>query len=358
MISRSRQILFCVVLTAVQLVFLSRAMKRSNFCHSPQNGTIGEEGTIQCNVPLGFVGVYWFDGSNERNPLIRYEDNIISGQQIDQYNILMDGSLVIKTVSKGHGRHYKLVVIDKDFSEFEEDIMFDVIDTPPKTYSKYQNGELGSKAIIKWNIANDFEGIYWFDNINEREPIVRYEAGVKSGRLYQVEYDICDNGSLVIKNVTAKYHDTVFRLLVIDANYEVHEEEIQFSVIGRQATEQIPTTLHSTTAVINLPFQTQWSQSPQTTITQSQNTQPSKNSQTSMSSLSFQAINISSPGGGKTESSTRGEIVRTLRPIRSLPQHESIMPSIDGDDKNGSQRRSSCRCLQYLLLLPSILLHF
>ncbi|KAJ8037027.1 hypothetical protein HOLleu_17745 [Holothuria leucospilota] len=206
-------------------------------CSSPQYGIIGQSHVIKCTIEIDSEGIYWFEQSNEREPVIRYEDETKIGRGYDnhEYDIENDGSLRINEVSKKHQMFYKIVVIDKVFRIYERQIRFVVheesFEEIPFTDPFHQFGLVGKSAIIKLSIPSNFQGVYWYDERDTQDPFIRYEEETKLGRGYDDgEYDIFPNGSLKIKEVTIN-HDMVYSVVVIDNSYNTEEYKITFTTV-------------------------------------------------------------------------------------------------------------------------------
>ncbi|KAJ8030614.1 hypothetical protein HOLleu_27078 [Holothuria leucospilota] len=78
-----------------------------------------------------------------------------------------------------------------------------------------QTAELGGQGYIRCNFPDGFRSVYWFDNTSDRSPVIRFKtnSGVRSGPGFDSgDYDIHQNGSLVISNVTA-WHEREYRAL-------------------------------------------------------------------------------------------------------------------------------------------------
>lgn len=96
--------------------------------------------------------------------------------------------------------------------------------------SNHVNGYYGKEAILDCCFQSDY-GVYWYKDTDE-EPFIRLESGVKSGRGYNSnEYDVSQNGSLVINNVQLK-HEQEYKVIRYDGEHQIMEYRITFSVIG------------------------------------------------------------------------------------------------------------------------------
>lgn len=93
------------------------------------------------------------------------------------------------------------------------------------------SGYHGTEGIISCFIS-EFHNVYWFEEADETLPLIRLEDGGKSGRgLDNGEYDILEDGSLVIKNITFS-NNQQYEIKVIDTE-DVTEIFINFSVSGK-----------------------------------------------------------------------------------------------------------------------------
>lgn len=115
-----------LVLTATQLN-LSRGQQRSSFCQTPQNGTVGERGIIRCDFMSDYVSLWWFEEINEREAVIYLDEGVKGGYNMEEYDLLRNGFLIIKNVSARHDMRYKVLLLDTDF--FYEYVQFNVIGT-------------------------------------------------------------------------------------------------------------------------------------------------------------------------------------------------------------------------------------
>ncbi|KAJ8023854.1 hypothetical protein HOLleu_36415 [Holothuria leucospilota] len=99
-------------------------------CRSPQYIEIGRTGVVQCYFFSTFYGVLWFNSTETdlENPFIQLVDSEKSGDGylIGNYDIYLNGSLVIKKVSPVHDQTFTVV---KFASATETPVSFSVVVT-------------------------------------------------------------------------------------------------------------------------------------------------------------------------------------------------------------------------------------
>ncbi|KAJ8030625.1 hypothetical protein HOLleu_27090 [Holothuria leucospilota] len=104
-----------------------------------------------------------------------------------------------------------------------------------------QTAELGGQGYIRCNFPYGFRSVYWFDNTSDRSPVIRFktDTGVRSGPGFDGGiYDIHQNGSLVILNVTA-WHERVYRAIVYtDVTFDTFLVSLQ--VIAAPGIDGVP----------------------------------------------------------------------------------------------------------------------
>lgn len=75
---------------------------------------------------------------------------------------------------------------------------------------------IGQMGIIKCSFDAKFYSVFWYnsnDTVND-EPILNFKEKVKSGRGYlSGEYDVADDGSLIINETTLQHERTFTALL-------------------------------------------------------------------------------------------------------------------------------------------------
>lgn len=86
-------------------------------CYSPQYVEIGETGYVHCQFPSKFNAIYWYENATDGNivPVLSYSHLVKTGSKYEsgEYDILSNGSLVIKNVSIYHERTFKVMCIDE-----------------------------------------------------------------------------------------------------------------------------------------------------------------------------------------------------------------------------------------------------
>lgn len=94
-------------------------------------------------------------------------------------------------------------------------------------------GLFGQDILIGCNFVSPFNGVYWFDETDDDEPLIRLENGMKIGRGYSSgEYDVTSNGSLVIRD--AKWENSMtFKVILLDFEYEDYTFPIKMSILGK-----------------------------------------------------------------------------------------------------------------------------
>ncbi|KAJ8023851.1 hypothetical protein HOLleu_36411 [Holothuria leucospilota] len=97
-------------------------------CRSPQYLEIGGTGVVHCYFFSNFYGVLWFNSTETHpgSPFIQLVDSEKSGDGylIGNYDIFLNGSLVIKEVSPVHDQTLTVV---KFASETEIPVSFSVV---------------------------------------------------------------------------------------------------------------------------------------------------------------------------------------------------------------------------------------
>lgn len=76
--------------------------------------------------------------------------------------------------------------------------------------------DLGETGVIQCNFGIDFYGVFWYNTTEHRteDPFFYYVRPTKSGRGHTSgEFDIFENGSLVINNVSLQ-HEHFFRVVM------------------------------------------------------------------------------------------------------------------------------------------------
>ncbi|KAJ8050695.1 hypothetical protein HOLleu_03997 [Holothuria leucospilota] len=87
------------------------------FCNSPQNGTIGAVGILQCSFESVFHTISWSYVGEDTHPLVRYDGGVLqgSGHNTDSYSLRIDGALlIIDAASRTGSKEYKVETIDDD----------------------------------------------------------------------------------------------------------------------------------------------------------------------------------------------------------------------------------------------------
>ncbi|PIK34724.1 hypothetical protein BSL78_28451 [Apostichopus japonicus] len=224
-----------------------------NSCPSQVSGLHGEEGTISCYFRPNFQTIIWFDETSTRDPLIRLEHSTKSGRGYDsgKYDVLQNGSLVINTIEFINEQQYTTVAVifgSMNITEFS--IVFFVIVFTENQCASLQHGYLGKEGIISCNIDPDIDKVYWFIGTDDH-PFIRMESGDVIGSGYKSnEYDILQNGSLVIRNVQYKHQQSY--KVTFQIEYEVNLR-VEFSVIGPTTSNSGSTLPSEVTSIYNLP---------------------------------------------------------------------------------------------------------
>ncbi|KAJ8050531.1 hypothetical protein HOLleu_03768 [Holothuria leucospilota] len=87
------------------------------FCNSPQNGTIGAVGILQCSFESVFHTISWSYVGEDTQPLVRYDGGVLQGpdHNTDSYSLRIDGALlIIDAASRTGSKEYKVEAIDDD----------------------------------------------------------------------------------------------------------------------------------------------------------------------------------------------------------------------------------------------------
>ncbi|KAJ8042568.1 hypothetical protein HOLleu_09347 [Holothuria leucospilota] len=122
-------------------------------CQSPQYVIIGEEGIVECFFPNQFQAIVWHDSLNVTEALvtkIEKQDtgNIkVSGSGYEDgiYDIFLNGSLIIPTVTIYHNRTFKVTVIDENLIVNATVV---VVATEPKDDQKEYKHSFPTAALV------------------------------------------------------------------------------------------------------------------------------------------------------------------------------------------------------------------
>ncbi|PIK35377.1 hypothetical protein BSL78_27798 [Apostichopus japonicus] len=181
-------------------------------CPTQQSGFFGEKGNIICHFKPNFNKVSWYLEQDKALIQLEGSDIVGPGYENEKYSVKQNGSLVIRQTG----------------------------------CCGSQYGYCGKKGIIKCNFEPGYEDVYWYDDTIEHTSIIRLENGIKSGKGYHSnEYDVSQNGSLVIKNVQLK-HEQEYKVIRYDGEHQIMEYRITFSVIGVGVTSCWPNGTAST----------------------------------------------------------------------------------------------------------------
>ncbi|KAJ8042591.1 hypothetical protein HOLleu_09379 [Holothuria leucospilota] len=98
-----------------------KPVESDGHCPSPQYAEIGQEGVIECSVPLTFEGVVWYNSTNTTDSLVarieRQSDGSlrISGEGVNtgSYTIASNGSLIITEVTTKHNRNFTVLILNE-----------------------------------------------------------------------------------------------------------------------------------------------------------------------------------------------------------------------------------------------------
>lgn len=94
-----------------------------------------------------------------------------------------------------------------------------------------QYARYNEKFILKCDIQPDVKGVYWYESVEQKDPLIKFENDEITGRGYDSgEYNMLSSGALVINNVTWK-HDGIFKLLVLDQLLSIDNSFVQLEVI-------------------------------------------------------------------------------------------------------------------------------
>lgn len=105
-------------------------------CSSPQNGTLGGVGIIQCSFESDFNTIVWSYAEDSGNPLIRYNRNrkfpnlsVLQGPGHDDqsYSIRIDGALLIFDVARRpESKEYMVEMVD-DEDHWEQNVVYQFV---------------------------------------------------------------------------------------------------------------------------------------------------------------------------------------------------------------------------------------
>ncbi|XP_071837528.1 uncharacterized protein [Apostichopus japonicus] len=204
------------------------ASVNGNLCLPHVSGSCGESVLLPCDFDPNFEGVYWFDESDGEEPLIRLENGYKSGRgyQSHEYDVLQNGSLVIKNTQFTNNQQYKVILLNSEFRDETFTVDFSVTENCPSRVT----GRLNTKGVISCCFNPENEGVYWFEEHDDIEPLIRSEGGEKFGRGYDShEYDMLPNGSLVIQNVRHT-HEQIYKVILLDTEFREKTIFVDFSV--------------------------------------------------------------------------------------------------------------------------------
>ncbi|XP_071837529.1 cell adhesion molecule CEACAM3-like isoform X3 [Apostichopus japonicus] len=213
------------------------ASVNGNLCLPHVSGSCGESVLLPCDFDPNFEGVYWFDESDGEEPLIRLENGYKSGRgyQSHEYDVLQNGSLVIKNTQFTNNQQYKVILLNSEFRDETFTVDFSVTENCPSRVT----GRLNTKGVISCCFNPENEGVYWFEEHDDIEPLIRSEGGEKFGRGYDShEYDMLPNGSLVIQNVRHT-HEQIYKVILLDTEFREKTIFVDFSVTGNLCSPHV-----------------------------------------------------------------------------------------------------------------------
>lgn len=75
---------------------------------------------IGCNLEPNFTAVYWFEGTDDNEPLIRFDGGVKSGRGYTsaEFDISSNGSLVIKRANFANDMMFKAIILYSAFQAF------------------------------------------------------------------------------------------------------------------------------------------------------------------------------------------------------------------------------------------------
>ncbi|XP_071837532.1 uncharacterized protein [Apostichopus japonicus] len=208
------------------LLFLGSA--NGNRCSPHVSGSCGESVILPCDFDPNIKGVYWFDESDEIEPLIRLESGykIGRGHESHEYDVLQNGSLVIKNTQFTNNQQYKVILLNSEFRDETFTVDFSVTENCLPSVT----GRLHTEGVISCCFNPENEGVYWFEEHDDIEPLIRSESGSKFGRGYDSnEHDMLLNGSLVIKKVQHT-HEQTYKVILLDTEFREKTIFVDFSV--------------------------------------------------------------------------------------------------------------------------------
>ncbi|KAJ8051078.1 hypothetical protein HOLleu_04513 [Holothuria leucospilota] len=114
----SRLHLMALLATCLLLTRYCLSAEDKEPCNSPQNGTIGGVGIIQCLFKCGdYKLIVWSYAEGDTEPLVRYGDSVLQspGHENNSYSLRIDGSLlIIDAASRTGSKKYKVETFDSD----------------------------------------------------------------------------------------------------------------------------------------------------------------------------------------------------------------------------------------------------
>ncbi|PIK46758.1 hypothetical protein BSL78_16356 [Apostichopus japonicus] len=209
-------------------LLLSIVSANGNGCSPHVSGSCGESVSLPCDFDPSFEGVYWFEESDGEEPLIRLENGYKAGRGYEshEYDVLKNGSLVIKNTQFTNDQQYKVILLDSEFRDDTFTVDFSVTENCPSRVT----GSLTTVGVISCCFNPESEGVYWFEEHDDIEPLIRSESGKKFGQGYDShEYDMLPNGSLVIKNVRHT-HEQIYKVILLDTEFREKTIFVDFSV--------------------------------------------------------------------------------------------------------------------------------
>ncbi|KAJ8050633.1 hypothetical protein HOLleu_03915 [Holothuria leucospilota] len=107
-------------------------------CERNYNLEYGKKGTLACDIPRGFIGVFWYK-ENVTRPLISFTtDNDIqrSSYDVGDYDITPEGSLQINNVSLWHEANFRVRVVYplQELGDFKNDMTVTVYVKPAQSH--------------------------------------------------------------------------------------------------------------------------------------------------------------------------------------------------------------------------------
>ncbi|KAJ8042588.1 hypothetical protein HOLleu_09374 [Holothuria leucospilota] len=187
-------------------------------CESPQYIVLGTEGIVECSFPAEFKAIVWYDSSNiEQAQVTRLEkqqNGILKasgdGYESGGYDILLNGSLIIRSVTIHHERSFKVLLVDKESSVSQKDISLVTVVRSRQSVPTVSTCETGilcltsslksDDLICTFNKARPAVSLSWYQYVGERTEAVDAQTNITIDGQFTFTSSLAVNVSRFIDN--------------------------------------------------------------------------------------------------------------------------------------------------------------